>query len=65
MLRHFLATRVLEAGTDIRCIQNLPGHLRVSTKVISIHVARRNTVATPSPIDGVLLEGSGGNEGEV
>jgi integrase/recombinase XerD len=50
-LRHSYATHLLEDGLNILIIKKLPGHAKIETTMIYLHVAQCPLISAHSPLD--------------
>jgi site-specific recombinase XerD len=54
-LRHSFATHLIEAGTDVRYIQELLGHSSIKTTMIYTHISNKAISRIQSPLDRLNL----------
>jgi len=54
-LRHSFATHLLEAGVNIRQIQEFMGHTSFKTTATYLHIARLNPSSITSPLDAIII----------
>jgi len=50
-LRHCFASHLLEAGVDLKTIQNILGHRSLNTTSIYLHIATKSVQNTNGPVD--------------